>query len=121
HEICSSAGEFYECDARRYALNVCLLRCEVRNMDQLFCSRDTVKAGTWPGTNHRLSPPRFGKCGRRTIQGSKPKCVAFAKPQVPKMRFADAHCVLQHLFKHGLEVARRTTDDLEHVGRGDLP
>src|SRR5258707_1338506 len=63
--------------------------------------------------NHRLSPPRFGKGGRRTIQCSKPKCVTFAEPQVPKMRFADARGILQHLFKHWLKVARRTANDFE--------
>jgi len=38
----------------------------------------------------------------------------------PELGLTDAHCISQHGLKHRLKLARRSADDLQHLGRSRL-
>src|SRR5580704_11361238 len=48
------------------------------------------------------------------------ECASVVEQQIAKTGPADAHRILQHGLKNGLQLARRTTDDLKYVGGSGL-
>ena len=48
------------------------------------------------------------------------KCVAIAQAQGAELGVAEPCCVRQQGLEHGLELAGRTGDDAQHLGRGGL-
>jgi hypothetical protein len=89
-------------------------------MDDLFCCGEPTERGGGIEMNYRLSRPRLYKCGRRPVHRSGAKPFAVIKEQISKFCLTDAHRIRQDDLEHRLQLARRTTDDLQHFGRRRL-
>ena len=111
-----ATGELDLGDEQGIAFDVCLLLCDVGNVDQLLGRGDTAEAGSWAGADDRFALPPLGPCGRRAGRRDETESVAFAQPQVAEPGTADAHRILQHGLEHGLKLAGRRADDLQHLG-----
>jgi hypothetical protein len=71
------------------------------------------------------APPRLfwvdaRSSGPRSRARKEAKHVAIPGIDISKLGVADANGLLQHGLEHGLQIARRTADDLEHLRRGRL-
>src|SRR3974390_2033216 len=95
------------------------LRLDVGNMDRLLRFDNAAESTSWPWSL-RSALPELGKCWRHSDHCSRAHGTILITKQDTKAGFADAHCIFQHGLEHGLELAGRTADDLEHVGGGGL-
>jgi hypothetical protein len=89
-------------------------------MDHLLCCGEPTERNLGIEMNYRLSRPRLYKCGRRAVHRSRAKPLAVIKEQISKFCLTDTHRIRQDNLEHRLQLARRTTDDLQHFGRRRL-
>ena len=62
----------------------------------------------------------FGKRGRHIVCGDRAKPVSFIEKEIAEFGLTELSRVRQDCRKHRFQLARRTADDLEHVGGGGL-
>src|SRR5258705_634309 len=60
--------------------------------------------------------PRLLISGWRVVHRSGAEAVALAEVKRTELGLADAGCVLEHGLEHGLQLARGTADDFQHIG-----
>jgi hypothetical protein len=57
---------------------------------------------------------------RRVVEGDQAEELAVAQVEVAEAGGTEPHCIREHCLEHRLELARRTGNDLEHIGGGGL-
>ena len=71
--------------------------------------------------DHKLPLPPLDIGRRRTVQRGHAEGISLAKEQIAKLGLAEPGRVPQQGLEHGLQLARRVADNLEHLrGRGLL-
>src|SRR5262249_1916683 len=98
-----------------FTFNIGLLRPDVGDVNNLPRVSEAPERKLRAGVNDRLTAPPFDMLCR-SMHGDGPEPAALAKPHDAELCFADAGCVLQHGLEHGLQVAGRPADDLQHLG-----
>ena len=86
-------------------------------MHRLACAHDATDCVERPWT---LRTEKFCECRRDIESRNDVSCAALEPDQVAKLGIANAGRVRQHGLEHGLQLARRAADDLEHLRRRGL-
>ena len=113
-------ASFDDADSRRIALLIGKLLGVVGNVNQVLGSHHAAKSIVRVGINQRVALSSLGEGGRRVMHCSNAEGIVFAELQSAEICPANAHRVFQHDLEYRLQLTRRTADDLEHVGGGDL-
>src|SRR5215475_7574091 len=88
-------------------------------MDRLLRFEDAAESTSWPRSLWSALP-ELGKCRRHSDHCGRAHGTVLVTKQNSKGGFADARRVFQHGLENGLQLARRTADNLEHIGGGGL-
>src|SRR5216684_1104015 len=95
------------------ALDIRPFQRHVRDLDHLLCLCRTPKAGVG-GWMHDPDP-RLLVSRWRVVHRNGAEAIALAEVKRTELGLADASGVLQHGLEHGLQLARGTADDFQHV------
>ena len=87
----------------------------------MSCAKKEVEDDAGLRHNRPRFPEEFRKGRRRIDQRSRVEEFPIKPEQCTELGLADTGGVLQHGLKHGLQLARRSADNLQHLrGRGLL-
>ena len=115
-------AEFDQGDYGGITLDIGWFRREIRNMLHCFgsgcASERKVRMITY--VDHKLPLPPLDIGRRRTVQRGHAEGISLAKEQIAKLGLAEPGCVPQQGLEHGLQLARRVADNLEHLRRRRL-
>ena len=119
-EISASAGRLHELNQRSLACEVALLASHVSDMLQLL---GLDYASEWmkrAGFDNGFALPQFDPCRGCPTHRVHPEHAVLKQHEIAEMGLTDAGRALQHRAEHGLQLARRAGDDLEHLARRGL-
>ena len=96
------------------ALDISPFQRYVGDLDHLLrlCRTPYTCVGGWMHDPR----PRLLISGWRVVHRSGAEAVALAEVKRTELGLADAGCVLEHGLEHGLQLARGTADDFQHIG-----
>jgi hypothetical protein len=83
---------------------------------QLLRRGDAGKRIRWSDAEHWVAPPFFSVSRWRPVHGNHAIAAFLRSKHRSELGLADAYRVRQHGLKHGLQLAGRRTDDLQHLG-----
>src|SRR5262245_40553720 len=84
-------------------------------MDQPLRPCEAAEGGFWMGAKNGFAPLQLGEGRRRPVGRNAPECAIFIEHHAAEVGLAYARRVLQHGLEYGLELARRTRDDAQHL------
>src|SRR5262245_55426943 len=84
-------------------------------MDQPLRPCEAAEGGFWMGAKNGFAPLQLGEGRRRPVGRNAPECAIFIEHHATEVGLAYARRVLQHGLEYGLELARRTRDDAQHL------
>ena len=117
---CPDAPEFNGCNDGGGALfDVGRVRREIGDVYDRF-GRDHTAERSFRTWTKRRALAELGEGGRGVERGKDVQGLAVPAMDIPERGVADADRVLQHGFKHGLEIAGRAGNDLQHLRCGRL-
>jgi hypothetical protein len=93
---------------------------DVSNLNRLYCRHHTSERRLRWGPDEWIATSLLNKCLRCTMHCNSPKGISFASIQNAELGLADASRILQHRLEHRLQLARRTTNDAQHLRRRSL-
>ena len=116
---CAGTGEVGDGDDRWIALKVRRLRPKIVGVRYLLGPGDMSKTRLGMRAE-RLAKTNISIRRRYVVECDVAKCVSIVQAQGAELGVAEPCCVRQHGLEHGLELAGRTGDDAQHLGRGGL-
>src|SRR6516162_6880464 len=105
-------AKFHGGHTQRIAFDVGLTLGDIVDLDKPFCLQQHSESGVRAGTDG-CTEQHFTVSSRCAVDRGHAKKVTLSKPQVAELSLTDANSLLQHGVKHGLQITRRTADDLE--------
>src|SRR5262249_27458754 len=114
------AGHIRKFESGWITVEIGLLLCNVCNVLHLLRSSDTRKGAYRARGDHGVTPPQFGKCGRRAVHCNESEHVSLVQEQVTEFGLAYPHCIRQHGVEHRLKRSWRRADDTEDFRRRRL-
>src|SRR5262249_14100801 len=100
---------------RGIAFEVGRYRRNVGNVDHLLRGGDTPKRRV-RGRSDQFARARLDIRGRGVVSSNRAEAISLPDVQRADLRLAEAHRVFQHRLEYRLQLARRTADDLQHLG-----
>src|SRR6185312_2380164 len=105
--------------SRAVAGMILLRRAHVRDVNKILTARDAHETGR-SRHRHRLVK-KLGEGRWYGVSGSHAEVLTIANPQGAESRLAQPRRLGEHRLEDRSEIARRTVDDLQYLGRGSLP
>src|SRR5262249_42437084 len=121
-KYCPGTGELSEQHSgiAEWSVEIMRLVHDVCNLNRLFCCHHTSERRLGWGADQWIATSLLNECLRCTMHRNNPKSISFASIQSTELGLADASRILQHRLEHRLQLARRTTNDAQHLGRRRL-